>query len=133
MLHSELACKLADLGSLAVKSAVIDGPIAEPLCNLVALILRAGDNYWHWKHKELYRAVESEKKHRTEQAKHIIQRLLHSQLAYIFDSYINRVIETKWKGETCTRVVLRMQHRALVGAFDLFVGTVEQLRLCNRL
>ena len=55
-----------DLGSLAVKSAVIDGPFAEPLCNLVALVLRAGDNDWHRTHKELYRAVESEKKHRTD-------------------------------------------------------------------
>jgi hypothetical protein len=49
------------------------------------------------------------------------------QLAISFDSYHDRVVEKKRKRELCLRVVLRMQHRALAGAFDMFSGTVEQL------
>ena len=79
--------------------------------------------------EELNRAVESEKERRKQLAERIVKRILHSQLAYGFDSYLNGVIETKCKRETCRRVVLRMQHRAMEGAFDMFVGTVEQLKL----
>ncbi len=79
--------------------------------------------------EELNRAAESEKERRKQLAQRIVKRMLRSQLAYGFDSYLNRVIETKCKRETCRRVVLRMQHRALEGALDMFVGTVEQLKL----
>ncbi len=78
--------------------------------------------------EELNRAVEEEKHRRTEQAKRIVHRLLHSQLAYAFDSYAYSVSEVRRQRETCRRVVLRMQHVALAGAFDMFLGTVRQLK-----
>jgi len=52
----------------------------------------------------------------------------HSQLAGAFDSFHDRVVETKKKRETCRGVVLRMQHLALAGAFDMLSGRVEQLK-----
>jgi hypothetical protein len=72
--------------------------------------------------------VAEEKERRREQAKRIVYRLLHSQLAHAFDSYAYRVLEVRRQRETCTRVVLRMQHVALAGAFDLFIGTMGQLK-----
>jgi hypothetical protein len=72
--------------------------------------------------------VAEEKQHRAEQAKRIVQRLLHSQLAYAFDSYLCRALEVRRHRKTCMRVVLRVQHGALAGAFDMFIGTVEQLK-----
>ena len=63
--------------------------------------------------EELTRQVESEKHRRTEQAKRIVQRLLHSQLAHLFDSYAYRVSEARRQREKCRRVLLRMQQWAL--------------------
>ena len=72
--------------------------------------------------------VSKEKQRRTVQAKQIVQRLLYSQLAQAFDTYAYRALEVRRQGETCRRAVLRMQRRALAGAFDMFLGTVRQLR-----
>jgi ribosomal protein S9 len=65
---------------------------------------------------------------RWEQAKRIVQRLLHSQLVHAFDSYAYLVSEVRRNRETFRRVVLRMQQRALAGAFDMFIGKVGQLK-----
>ena len=54
--------------------------------------------------------VAEEKQHRAEQAKRIVQRLLHSQLAYAFDSYLCRALEVRRHRKTCRRVVLRRPH-----------------------
>jgi hypothetical protein len=66
--------------------------------------------------------VTEEKERRREQAKRIVQRLLHSHLARAFDSYGCRVSEVRRQRETCRRVVLRMQHAALAGAFETVCG-----------
>jgi hypothetical protein len=45
--------------------------------------------------EELNRAVVEEKQRRKQLAQRIVQRLLHNHLARAFDSYLNKVIETK--------------------------------------
>jgi hypothetical protein len=78
--------------------------------------------------QELKAAVDSEKERCIAQARRIVLRILHSQLAGAFDLYHDRLLETKQKRERCRRMILRMQHMALASAFDTFVGTVEQRR-----
>ena len=78
--------------------------------------------------QDSHKAVDEIKQRLKQQAERTISRMLHIQLAGAFDSYHDRVVETRRKRETCRRVILRMQHMSLAGAFDMFSGTVEQLR-----
>ena len=55
--------------------------------------------------EELNRQVESEKLLRTEPVKRIVQRLLHSQLAHLFDSYSYRVSDAMRQREKFSRVL----------------------------
>jgi len=79
--------------------------------------------------EDLNRAIESavvsEKEQRKELVRRIVQRLLHSQLAYAFDTYACRVLEVKRQREKCRRVVLNMQMRVLSRAFGMFIQEVK--------
>lgn len=127
--HSALCCK--DLGKLAVKSVTIDGPIAAPVCDLVTKALQARGVEWHQKLEDssdvLNAQVNKVASRHIDHCKRVIQRLLHSQLATVFDSYHDRVLEVKERRETSKRVLNRMLHTHLAAAFDGFVEAVEQL------
>jgi len=71
--------------------------------------------------------VQEEKDRRINQAKRIVVRMLHSQLAGAFDSYVDRVETMKIKRLTCQRIVHRMLHTHLAAAFDLFCQALGQL------
>ena len=78
--------------------------------------------------QEPHKAVDKIKQRLKQQAQRIVHRLQRSQVAGAFDSYRERVVETRRKRETCRRVTLRIQHLALARAFEMFSGTVVQLR-----
>ena len=65
---------------------------------------------------------------RLAQARRVVQRLLHSQLAGAFDSFHSRVVETQSKRQLCQRAVSRMQHLCLEDAWQMFTATVQQLK-----
>jgi hypothetical protein len=77
---------------------------------------------------QLMQLVEAEKSRRMHQAKQIVLRILHSQLAGAFDCFVNRVFELKDRRERCQRVVFRLLHTHLAAAFDLFRESVDQLK-----
>jgi hypothetical protein len=78
--------------------------------------------------EELNRAVQMEKKRRTEQAERIVRRMLHNQLAHVFYSYAYRVSEVSQQRETKRRTILKMNKCALAGAFDMVIGMTRQLQ-----
>jgi hypothetical protein len=78
--------------------------------------------------EELNRAVQMEKKRRTEQAERIVRRMLHNQLAHVFYSYAYRVSEVSQQRETKRRTILKMNKCALAGAFDMVIGMARQLQ-----
>jgi hypothetical protein len=127
--HSALCRK--DLGKLAVKSVTIDGPIADPVCNLVTKAMQARGNEWHQRLEDssgvLSAQVSKVASRHLDHCKRVIQRLLHSQLATAFDSYHDRVLEVKERRESSKRIIYRMLHAHLAAAFDGFVEAVEQL------
>jgi hypothetical protein len=115
-----------DLGSLAVKSAVIDGPIAEPLCDLFSRVMRAREADWRRKHKD---ASTTKISH----CKRVIERLLHSKLATAFFSYYSRIVQVKEQRQMCERALQRMLHTQLAAAFDGFSDAVDRLRTQRKL
>jgi len=131
MINDEASClRSSELGKLAT-SATIDGPIAVPVCDLVAKALRARGADWHQQLQEssgiLSAKVESVAARHLDQCKRVIFRMLHSQLAATFDSYFSRVQEVKLRRENGKRVLCRMLHTHLAAAFDGFCAAVEQL------
>jgi glucan phosphorylase len=76
---------------------------------------------------QLSRAVESERERRREQAKRIVQRLLHSHLAQAFDSFHDRVAQSRDKKAKCKRIIQRLQHTHLAAAFAWFAEGIRLL------
>ena len=120
-----------EVGKLAV-GANIHGPIAQAMCDIISTIYESRGvdiaKCASTSDPKIAAAV-AETQHRLkQQADHAMRRMFHIQLAGAFDSFHDRVVETKKKHETCRGVVLRMQHLALAGAFDMLSGRVEQLK-----
>ena len=87
----------------------------------------------HKAKRELELVVQSEKERRVEQAQRIVRRMLHSQLAGAFDSYLDRTVAMREKRVACVRVVKRMLHTHLAAAFDQFTEAIEQLKAHRQL
>ena len=76
--------------------------------------------------------VQQEKERRVKQARRIVKRMLHSQLAGAFDTYSDRLKQMKRQRETYKRVILRMKHVALASALDTWCGTVAHRKLVEK-
>jgi chromosome segregation ATPase len=77
--------------------------------------------------EQLSRAVEIEKERRREQAKRIVQRLLHSQLAHAFDSFHNRVAQLRDNKAKCKRIIQKLLQTHLAAAFACFSEAIRLL------
>ena len=118
------------LGQFA-QSAQIDGPIAEPVCDLVTKALRARGADWHEQLQQvssgLNAKLEQVASRHLGQCRRVIKRLLSHQLATAFNTYLSRLIEVRDRRLASKRIVSRMLHTHLAAAFDGFQEAVEQL------
>jgi ubiquinone biosynthesis protein Coq4 len=71
--------------------------------------------------------VETEAKRRIEMCKRVVQHMLKHQLLMAWNMFVDTVRETQHNRETVSKVLSRMQHRQLAGAFDCYAGAVEML------
>ncbi|KAJ1480196.1 hypothetical protein T484DRAFT_1811568, partial [Baffinella frigidus] len=62
---------------------------------------------------------------RVEQAKRMVDRMLHSQLAGVFDGFCDRVQASKERKVVARKVISRMLNGQLAGAFELFFDGVS--------
>ena len=88
--------------------------------------------------------AESEAARRIEVCKRVVGRMLRQQLATAWSTFVECVCERKSNRETVRKVLSRMTHRAMAGAFDCFCGSVQALlaqreraqrqrRICSRI
>jgi hypothetical protein len=59
--------------------------------------------------------------------KRVVQRMLRHQLLMAWNMFVDTVRGTQHNRETVRKVLLRMQHRQLAGAFDCYAGAVDTL------
>jgi hypothetical protein len=73
--------------------------------------------------------AETEAKRRLEMCKRVV---LRHQLLMAWNMFVDTVRETRHNRETVRKVLSRMQHRQLAGAFDCYAGAVEMLVVQRR-
>jgi len=57
----------------------------------------------------------------------VVQRMLRHQLLMAWNMFVDTVRETQHNRKTVRKVLLRMRHRTLAGAFDCYAGAVAKL------
>jgi hypothetical protein len=73
--------------------------------------------------RERQSMAEAEAERRIEMCKRVVQRMLRHQLLMAWNLFVDTVRETQHNRETVRKVLSRMQHRQLAGAFDCYAGS----------
>ncbi len=77
--------------------------------------------------RESQSMAEAEAERRIEICKRVVHRMLRHQLLMAWNVSVDTVREKQHSRETVRKVLGRMQHRQLAGAFDGYAGAVEML------
>ena len=71
--------------------------------------------------------LDAERERRNEICKRVVQRMLWHQLSMAWNEFVHCVQTSRAKKATVLRVLGRMQHRQLAGAFDSYAGAVQSV------